>query len=337
MMAMRNSDKKFLEMLSKSNNFNLINAANVKSGLLIKNFVRSVKELTTHNYELNGLPILIAADKTVFDFSKNDVFELSKVDLCARIYGHQDLSYIGFRHAYKTNQYISEFKVKSEFEEQFKVLINQNHNCLSRIQKLKEKKGRIGAFQTRNIPHSGHEAIIKSMLENCDHIVINPVMGPKKKGDIRFEALEKIFSNLTRRKYAGKLSFNPIIANMFYAGPKEAIHHAVLRQNLGFDLFSVGRDHAGADGYYKPNAATELIKKYSHLLNIDIMCHSGAVFCDKCKKALLLGACKCDKKYIRDIAGTEFRRELSKKRIYPLADLHMQEYILQKKFVLFEK
>ena len=324
-------------MLSKSSNFNLINAANVASGLLKNNLVSNDKEFLAFDWQMKGLPVLIEADHNVFDFSSEDVFALEPVVICDKVYGHRNLSYIGFKHAFQANRFVSNFTIKTKFQKYFDDIVQQNRNCVQTIRELKLKHDRIGAFQTRNIPHLGHEAIIRSMLQNCSHLVINPVMGPKKTGDIRLDTLETVFSDLAKRKYNGNISFTPIIANMFYAGPREALHHAIMRQNIGFDLFSVGRDHAGADGAYQLGAATDLIKKYSHKLSISVMCHGGAVYCEACEKALIRGECDCESECKQDIAGTEFRKALTEKRIYPLADRVMQRDIINRELELFEE
>ena len=104
---------------------------------------------------------------------------------------------------------------------------------------------KVGAFQSRNIPHLGHEKLINKLLEKCDVVIINPVCGVKKKGDVKTEVLKKAYDFLIKYHYGDKLVFAPLYASMFYAGPREALHHAVLREKLGFDYFIVGRDHAG--------------------------------------------------------------------------------------------
>ena len=86
----------------------------------------------------------------------------------------------------------------------------------------------MGAFQTRNIPHSGHEEIIKQLLNKSNHVIVNPVIGPKKIGDINYNFLKKIYNFLINKKYKNKVSYFPVIANMFYAGPREAMHHAII-------------------------------------------------------------------------------------------------------------
>ena len=116
------------------------------------------------------------------------------------------------------------------------------------------------AFQTRNPPHKGHEFQLKKSLSFSNNLVINPIFGWKKKGDFKESAIEgsyKIFI----RKNKKKIYFKPIQTNMRYLGPREAIHHAIIRENLGFSYFIVGRDHAGVGNFYKKYEAFELIKK----------------------------------------------------------------------------
>ena len=87
------------------------------------------------------------------------------------------------------------------------------------------------------------------MLNHCDAVVINPIVGPKKPGDVNSEKLKYIYENLLKPKFKNRIFFIPIRANMFYAGPREAIHHCQIREWLGFTHFSVGRDHAGSDNF----------------------------------------------------------------------------------------
>ena len=85
---------------------------------------------------------------------------------------------------------------------------------------------------------------------------------------------------------------------MFYAGPREALHHLLVRQNLGFDYFSIGRDHAGAFGQYKPSSAVNLCKKFSKNFKIKTIYHSGAYYCEKCQKIVISNTHLKHKKYL---------------------------------------
>ena len=323
--------------MDKTNFFNLINAGNINSGLLSENFVQSHEDFFNFPVNLKGLPILVAADPAVFEFSSEDVFEIPEDEILTKVYDLANKEYVGYQHAFHSNNFLSRFRVKKGFEKIEEKIILQNQRVFDEVARIKETYKIVGAFQTRNIPHFGHEKIIERMLEFCDHVVINPVIGPKKSGDVKLEVLEMIYEYLISHKYEYRISFLPIFANMFYAGPNEAIHHAILRQKVGFDLFSVGRDHAGAQGAYLPSLAVEKLVENEKNLNIKIFGHHGAVFCDSCNSAVLFGECDHNVKRYKDIAGTQFRLSIRNKEIFPFADKEMQSYLKSSNLEVFEE
>ena len=247
------------DLLSKNEIFSLINAASAHSPTLYENYVTSKEGFFKFSDKSKGIPILVPADRKLFDFSAEDIFTLKKSDILDLVYGTVNEFYTGFKHAFYRFEFLSDFKVKKTYKPFVKKILNQNKEIINSVRKLKQEFKHVGAFQTRNIPHFGHEKILKCLLESCDHVVINPVIGPKKTGDVIIERLAEIYKYLSKTKYRGKISFHPVSANMFYAGPREAVHHALIRQRIGFDQFTVGRDHAGADNVYKPDLAAYLI------------------------------------------------------------------------------
>tara|TARA_B110000238_G_C15938246_1_gene357793 strand:+ start:120 stop:641 length:522 start_codon:yes stop_codon:yes gene_type:complete len=167
-------------MLTKSNYFNLINAANIASDLFGNGYVASIDQFQDFKNINLGLPILLQADRDVFDFSEDNTFIIPENSLLKTIYNLTDRDYVGFNHSFKTNKFVSSFTVKEKHKKLFQSIVTQNSETLDTIKKLKQRWHRVGAFQTRNIPHRGHEKIIQKMLLDCDHVVINPVIGPKK-------------------------------------------------------------------------------------------------------------------------------------------------------------
>ena len=324
-------------LLDKNEIFALINAANVNSPLLNANYVQSPECFFEFADKLKGIPIMVPADEKLFHFKPEDVFKISKNQILEVIYGIPNDSYVGFKHAFSSFEFLRKFEVRQIYKPYIQKVLDQNFKVISIIEDLKKKFKHIGAFQTRNIPHFGHEKIIQRLLEVCDHVVINPVVGPKKTGDVVIQQLTKIYTDLSADKYQGKISFLPVYCNMYYAGPREAIHHALIRQRIGFSHFTVGRDHAGADNAYEPEMATALIKENRKNLKINLLAHNGAAFCSDCNKVVIVDDCSHPKKRMIDISGSDFRTSLKEKRLFRLADKKMQLEIYKIKKDIFER
>ena len=121
-------------------------------------------------------------------------------------------------------------------------------------------------FQTRNVPHVAHEMLQKAALNVYDGLFLNPLIGKKKPGDFKDEVILAAYEALIRNYYPkDRAMFVTLHTEMRYAGPKEAIHHAIMRKNFGCSHFIVGRDHAGVGSYYPPFAAHEIFKDYADL------------------------------------------------------------------------
>jgi len=130
---------------------------------------------------------------------------------------------------------------------------------------LFEQKGweTVCAFQTRNVPHRGHEDMQKTVLRLVDGLMIQPVIGKKKKGDFKDHLIVAAYQKLIDTYFNPEhvvLTILPL--EMRYAGPKEAIMHAIMRKNYGCTHIIIGRDHAGVGNYYHHEAAINIFKDY---------------------------------------------------------------------------
>ena len=133
---------------------------------------------------------MVPADKKLFDFGIQDVFTVSKDEILKIVYNISDDSYVGFNHAFEELNFLNDFRVKKAYQPFIDRVIKKNLQLEEYVTSLKKDSKNIGSFQTRNIPHFGHELIIQRLLEVCDHVVINPVIGPKKSGDVTIECLK---------------------------------------------------------------------------------------------------------------------------------------------------
>jgi sulfate adenylyltransferase len=148
---------------------------------------------------------------------------------------------------------------------------------------FKEKGWRtIVGFQTRNTPHIGHEYVQKAALTFTDGIFINPVIGKKKKGDYKDEVILASYEELIKHYYLKERAVMAILMmEMRYAGPREAIFHAIIRKNFGCTHIIIGRDHAGVGSYYHPFAAQDIFEEFPDLGIIPLFFRSF-YYCKKC-------------------------------------------------------
>ena len=167
-------------------------------------------------------------------------------------------------------------------------------------------------FQTRNTPHLGHEYVQKAALTFTDGLFINPVIGRKKKGDFKDEVILASYEEAIRLYYLKERTAMAILQmEMRYAGPREAIHHAILRKNFGCTHIIIGRDHAGVGSYYPPFAAQDVFEDFPDLGIVPMFFRSFS-YCKKCASVVNEKICPHPPADHVQFSGTKIRDLLVK-------------------------
>jgi sulfate adenylyltransferase len=166
-------------------------------------------------------------------------------------------------------------------------------------------------FQTRNVPHVAHEMLQKAALNLYDGLFVNPLIGKKKQGDFKDEVILAAYVALIDNYYPrDRATFVTLHTEMRYAGPKEAIHHAIMRKNFGCSHFIVGRDHAGVGNYYHPFAAHEIFKDHPDL-GIEPVFFPAFYYCKKCLGYANERNCPHGPEFREELSGTKMRNMVS--------------------------
>lgn len=165
----------------------------------------------------------------------------------------------------------------------------------------------IVAFQTRNPPHVAHEMLQKTSLTTHDGVFVNPLIGKKKPGDFADDVILESYLAMIENYYPrNRCILATLHTEMRYAGPKEAIHHAIMRQNYGCTHIIIGRDHAGVGKYYSPFAAQEIFSDYPDL-EIEPIFFPAFYYCKKCLTFTNERACPHSPEFHEQISGTKLR------------------------------
>jgi len=172
---------------------------------------------------------------------------------------------------------------------------------------------RIAAFQTRNPMHRSHEYLAKVAIEVCDGVLVHSLLGALKPGDIPADVRTRAISLLIERYFvAGTVVQAGYPLDMRYAGPREALLHALFRQNYGCSHLIVGRDHAGVGSYYGPFDAHRIFDEIPRdALQTQPLKIDWTFWCYSCGGMASARTCPHDEKERLLVSGTKLRKWLS--------------------------
>ena len=242
-----------------------------------------------------------------------DVFSFDKSKMNDGVYGTNDATHPGVAKTNSMKNFLIGGKI-DYIQRPNESEIRNNRLTAIQTREYFEKSGwkTIVAFQTRNPPHVAHEMLQKTAITTRDGVFVNPLIGKKKSGDFKDEVIVKAYETMISNYYPeNRCKLATLHTEMRYAGPKEAIHHAIMRQNYGCTHIIIGRDHAGVGKFYDPFAAHKIFDDYPEL-DITPIFFPAFFYCKKCLTFTNPKVCPHDADSREQISGTMLREMLQK-------------------------
>lgn len=264
------------------------------------------EEVALYNDEYGGLLAILKVE---------DIYGIDKGYECRSVYTTDDLEHPGVQKVMEQKEVNLAGPVQVLSEGGFPEEYGDLYARPAETRALFEKNGwsRVAAFQTRNPMHRAHEFLAKIAVEVMDGVIIHQVLGKLKADDIPAAVRVKAIDALTDNYFVkGTIVSKGFPLEMRYAGPREALLHAVFRQNFGCSHLIVGRDHAGVGDYYGPfDAQTIFYDLPEGSLELAPLPLDWTFHCSRCEGMASMKTCPHGKKDRMLLSGTMVRKTLS--------------------------
>ncbi|WP_083207740.1 sulfate adenylyltransferase [Fictibacillus arsenicus] len=323
-----------------------IGAYDPLKGFMVESDYKScLDNMRLSNGEVWSLPIVLPAsreevqnlligDKVQLSFNQfiygeievADIYKTDQVEEVKKVFLTDDLNHPGVRMVFDRKSYYVGGKIF--MKQNVRTPFHEYPHTPKEIRKFFEKKGwkTIVGFQTRNPIHRAHEYLQKCALETVDGLFIHPLVGKTKADDIPPEVRMKSYEILIDQYYPkDRVLLGVFPASMRYAGPREALFHAIVRRNYGCTHFVVGRDHAGVGNFYGTYDAQRIFQKFTlEELGITPLYFEHSFYCKECQQVASLKTCPHNSDSHIIFSGTKVR-ELLRKGIIPPKEFTRKE------------
>jgi len=258
---------------------------------------------------------LVHAGCEVGEIAPESFYGCDKLGTARKLFGTDDVAHPGVAHFLRLGEVFVGGPVR--LTQRVELDISPFELTPERTRRLFAERGwtRVVGFQTRNVPHRAHEYLQRVALEHADGLFVQPLVGRKKVGDYTPDAIIAGYRAMIERFLPSeRVVFGILSTAMRYAGPREALFHAIIRRNYGCTHFIIGRDHAGVGGYYGKYDAHELTRRFEGELGIEIMRFCGPHYCAVCGGIATEKTCPhaaTAPEAVSDISGTDIRAALT--------------------------
>ena len=276
----------------------------------------SAPKATADNLNQGDKVALVAQDGEVMSIlTVEETYTIDKAHECQQVFTTTDSEHPGVQQVLNQGEVNIAGSVEVLSEGEFPTLYPEIYKTPAETRAILDAKGwkTVAAFQTRNPMHRSHEYLAKIAIEICDGVLIHSLLGALKPGDIpaevRQEAIKTLIDNYFRADTVIQAGY-PL--DMRYAGPREALLHAVFRQNYGCSHLIVGRDHAGVGDYYGAFDAQTIFEYVGKDDLITQPLKIGWTFwCNACNAMASDKTCPHEASEHVKVSGTKLRKALS--------------------------